>query len=56
MKRIVFFSVCLWEVQTSDIHGDDGGWKKSSRFYLNNLPYGSKSLAWHRNNRLKATI
>lgn len=56
MKRIVFFSVCLLEVQTSDIHGDDGRWKNSSRFYLNNLPYGSKSLAWHRNNFLKATI
>lgn len=56
MKRIVFFSVCLWKVQTSDIHGDYGRWKKSSRFNLNNFPYGSKSLAWHRNNLLKATI
>lgn len=56
MKRIVFFSVCHLEVQTSDIHGDGRRWKESSRFYLNNLPYGSKSLAWHRNNLLKATI
>lgn len=55
MKRIVFFSVWLLEVQTSDIHGVDGRWKKSSGIYLNNLPYGSKSLAWHRNNFLKTT-